>query len=125
MATTSLPALKGEAEWPRHEFIYWTDDGNVAALRYDDWKITFLRQNAEGLAVWQDPFDVLRAPVLANLRMDPFERAAEEHAMGYDRLFHRPCVRDRPRGGLRRHLAAELPRVSRRARSRGASTSSG
>jgi arylsulfatase A-like enzyme len=39
-----LPALKGEAEWPRHEFLYWTDDGNVAALRYNDWKVTFLRQ---------------------------------------------------------------------------------
>jgi arylsulfatase A-like enzyme len=30
------PALKGEGEWPRKEFIYWTDDGSVAALRYDD-----------------------------------------------------------------------------------------
>jgi arylsulfatase len=29
-----MPALKGEAaEWPRHEFLYWTDDGSVAALR--------------------------------------------------------------------------------------------
>ena len=35
-----LPALKGEGEWPRKEFIYWTDDGSVAALRYDNWKIT-------------------------------------------------------------------------------------
>ena len=23
-----MPALKGESAWPRHEFIYWTDDGN-------------------------------------------------------------------------------------------------
>ena len=37
-----MPALKGEAEWPRKEFLYWTDDGNVAALRYNNWKITFL-----------------------------------------------------------------------------------
>ena len=43
-----LPALKGQAEWPRKEFIYWTDDGSVAALRYNNWKITFLRQNAVG-----------------------------------------------------------------------------
>jgi len=35
-----LPALKGEGEWPRKEFIYWTDDGSVAALRYDNWKVT-------------------------------------------------------------------------------------
>ena len=38
------PALRGEAAWPRREFIYWTDDGSVAALRYDNWKITFLEQ---------------------------------------------------------------------------------
>jgi arylsulfatase A-like enzyme len=37
-----LPALKGDAEWPRHEFVYWTDDGSVAALRYNNWKATFL-----------------------------------------------------------------------------------
>jgi arylsulfatase len=82
-----LPALKGEAPWPRHEFIYWTDDGSVAALRYDNWKINFLQQNAEGLRVWQQPFEELRAPTLTNLRMDPFERADEEHAMGYQRWY--------------------------------------
>ena len=81
------PALKGEREWPRKEFIYWTDDGNVAALRYTDWKITFLEQKAEGLRVWQEPFDELRAPVLTNLRMDPFERARHENAMGYQRWY--------------------------------------
>ncbi len=82
-----MPALKGEAEWPRRDFLYWTDDGSVAALRYDDWKVTFLRQNALGLGVWQEPFEELRAPTLANLRMDPFERAEEEHAMGYQRWY--------------------------------------
>ncbi|MBK7083060.1 MAG: arylsulfatase [Betaproteobacteria bacterium] len=81
------PALKGEAAWPRHEFIYWTDDGSVAALRYDNWKVTFLKQEAEGLKVWQQPFTPLRAPALTNLRMDPFERAEQEHAMGYQRWY--------------------------------------
>jgi arylsulfatase len=82
-----MPALRGEAEWPRRDFLYWTDDGNVAALRYDNWKVTFLRQNALGLGVWQQPFEELRAPTLANLRMDPFERAEEENAMGYQRWY--------------------------------------
>ena len=82
-----LPALKGEAAWPRHEFIYWTDDGSVAALRYDAWKITFLEQQAEGLKVWQEPFVALRAPKVTNIRMDPFERAEEENAMGYQRWY--------------------------------------
>jgi arylsulfatase A-like enzyme len=74
-----LPYLKGDVkESPRHEFIYWTDDGSVAALRYDDWKLTFLRQNSVGIKVWETPFETLRWPMLTNLRMDPFERASDE-----------------------------------------------
>jgi arylsulfatase A-like enzyme len=81
------PALRGESAWPRKEFIYWTDDGSVAALRYGNWKITFLMQEAEGLRVWQQPFVELRAPLITNLRMDPFERAEHENAMGYQRWY--------------------------------------
>jgi len=73
-----LPALKGEAAWPRKEFLYWTDDGSVAALRYDDWKLTFLRQNSTGFKVWETPFEDLRFPMLTNLRMDPLERAYDD-----------------------------------------------
>ena len=81
-----LPALKGEAEWPRHEFIYWTDDGSVAALRYNNWKITFLKQEGHGFHVWQDPFKKLRMPMVTNLRSDPFERA-EYEGFGYGQWF--------------------------------------
>jgi arylsulfatase A-like enzyme len=81
-----LPALKGEAAWPRREFLYWTDDGSVAALRYDNWKISFLKQNAHGMHVWQQPFEELRAPMLNNLRMDPFE-LAQDIGMDYDRWY--------------------------------------
>jgi len=81
-----LPALKGEEAWPRQEFIYWTDDGSVAALRYGNWKATFLRQDAHGMHVWLEPFKALRAPMLTNLRMDPFE-LAHEIGMDYDRWF--------------------------------------
>ncbi|MDH4165585.1 MAG: arylsulfatase [Gammaproteobacteria bacterium] len=80
-------AFRGQAAWPRKEFIYWTDDGSVAALRYGNWKITFLEQEGEGLEVWQRPFTQLRAPKLTNLRMDPFERAEQEHAIGYQRWY--------------------------------------
>jgi arylsulfatase A-like enzyme len=74
-----LPALKGETDkWPRESFLYWTDDGNVAALRYNNWKITFLRQDAHGIAVWENPYTTLRAPMITNLRMDPLERASYE-----------------------------------------------
>jgi arylsulfatase len=81
-----LPSLKGEAPWPRKEFIYWTDDGSVAALRYDNWKITFLKQNAHGMNVWLHPFEALRAPMVTNLRMDPFE-LAPDIGMGYQRWY--------------------------------------
>jgi len=81
-----LPALQGQGEWPRQEFIYWTDDGSVAALRYGPWKATFLRQNAHGMDVWIEPFEKLRAPLLTNLRMDPFE-LAHQIGMDYDRWF--------------------------------------
>jgi len=86
-----MPALKGEAPWPRREFIYWTDDGSVAALRYGQWKMVFLEQRARGFDVWQEPFVELRMPKLFNLRSDPFERADKE-GIGYakwraDRTF--------------------------------------
>jgi arylsulfatase A-like enzyme len=80
------PALKGQGAWPRKEFIYWTDDGSVAALRYGNWKIAFLRQPAHGLHVWIEPFEVLRAPIMTNLRMDPFE-LAQDIGMDYGRWF--------------------------------------
>ena len=82
-----LPALKGEVtQWPREEFLYWTDDGNVAALRFKNWKVTFMTQDAHGIDVWRNPYTVLRAPMLTNLRMDPFERSFDE-TIGYDRWW--------------------------------------
>ena len=78
-----MPHLKGEeASSPRHDFIYWTDDGDIASLRYNNWKIVFMEQRAHGFDVWQEPFVVLRFPKLMNLRSDPFERADHE-GMGY------------------------------------------
>ena len=79
-----LPALKGEEEWPRREFLYWTDDGNLAALRYDQWKVHFLEQRGHGFDVWQEPFVELRLPKLVSVRSDPFERAHHE-GMGYQK----------------------------------------
>jgi arylsulfatase len=87
-----LPYLKGESrEWPRKEFLYWTDGGDLACLRYNDWKLVFLEQRAHGMDTWQDPLTELRLPKLFNLRSDPFE-IADHEAIGYgkwrfDRLF--------------------------------------
>lgn len=82
-----MPFVRGEVdEWPRHEFFYWTDDADLAAMRYDQYKIVYMKQNAEGLAVWREPLIPLRAPEIYSLRADPFERTIHE-AGGYDRWF--------------------------------------
>ena len=71
-----MPFWSGDTtEPPRQEFFYWTDDGDLAALRFNNWKVHFAEQRAEGLDVWQDPFVQLRFPKLMNMRSDPFEDA--------------------------------------------------
>ena len=72
-----LPYLTGEVDKsPRQGFVYFSDDGDVLALRFDNWKIVFMEQRMQGtLQIWAEPFVVLRVPKLFNLRMDPFERA--------------------------------------------------
>jgi arylsulfatase len=70
------PAFKGETkEWPRKEMMYWSDDGDLMAVRVQNWKIHFMEQNHTGLDVWSKQFERLRIPKLFNLRSDPFERA--------------------------------------------------
>ena len=78
--------LAGNGPSKRHEFFYWTDDGDLAGLRYDQWKIVFMEQQAHGLEVWQQPLITLRAPKTFNLRTDPFERAEYESG-AYDRWY--------------------------------------
>jgi arylsulfatase len=77
-------ALAGKSPSPRQEFFYFNDDGSLVALRYNQWKIVFAEQRAEGLDVWQEPFVALRLPKLFNLRSDPFETADHE-SMDYER----------------------------------------
>jgi arylsulfatase len=87
-----LPYFSGEAEeGPRKEFFYWTDDGDLANLRYGRWKMVFLEQRGHGFDVWQEPFWELRLPKLFDLLGDPFERADHESAnydmWRFDRAF--------------------------------------
>ena len=72
-----LPYLTGkEKKSPREAFIYFSDDGDLVAMRYDNWTVVFMEQRCSGtLEVWADPFVPLRVPKLFNLRTDPFERA--------------------------------------------------
>ncbi|MEZ9820718.1 arylsulfatase [Shewanella sp. 10N.286.45.A1] len=72
-----LPYLTGKDNTgPREEIFYFTDDGDLAALRFKDWKLVFMEQRLTGtLALWAEPFVVLRLPKIYNLRMDPYENA--------------------------------------------------
>jgi len=71
-----LPYLTGDADkGPRKEIFYFSDDGELTALRYQDWKAIFLEQRAEAtFQAWREPFIPLRVPLLENLRRDPYER---------------------------------------------------
>jgi Sulfatase len=88
-----LPYWKGEVKAnPRKGFFYWSDDGDLMALRYENWKLHFMEQRSHGMSVWQEPFVPLRFPKLFNLRSDPFERADEDATLFYakwaaDRMF--------------------------------------
>ncbi|HXQ71183.1 MAG TPA: arylsulfatase [Pyrinomonadaceae bacterium] len=88
-----LPFVKGDVkENPRKGFLYWSDDGDLMALRYGNWKCTFMEQRAKGFKVWEEPLVTKRLPDLYNLRTDPFERATEDADIFYakwkaDRAF--------------------------------------
>ena len=75
---------------PRNEVFYFTDDGDLSALRYNDWKIIFLEQRVEAtFQAWAEPFVPLRVPLIFNLRRDPYERAQITSNTYYDWLIDR------------------------------------
>nr|WP_273700177.1 hypothetical protein [Ensifer adhaerens] len=79
-----MPFFRGEvADGPRREFLYWNDDGELVAVRVQDWKINFKIQEHTGIGVWQREFTNMRVPLIFNLRSDPFERGPE--SFEYDR----------------------------------------
>ncbi len=85
--------LSGQAkESPRKEFIYVNDDGQVVAMRYNDWKVVFLENRGQAFGVWREPFTELRVPLLFNLRRDPFERAQHNSNTYNDWFLDRPYV---------------------------------
>jgi arylsulfatase len=81
--------LMGRSETTdRHEVFYFSDDGDLTALRYDDWKIIFMEQRVEAtLQAWAEPFVPLRVPLIFNLRRDPYERAQLTSNTYYDWLL--------------------------------------
>ena len=55
-----LPYLTGkESKSSSIEFFYFSDDGDLVALRYDNWKMVFMEQRVIGtLQIWAEPFVV-------------------------------------------------------------------
>ena len=86
-----LPLMTGQTEeGPRKEIFYFSDDGDLTALRYSDWKIIFMEQRVEAtLQAWAEPFVPLRVPLIFNLRRDPYERAQLTSNTYYDWLIDR------------------------------------
>jgi arylsulfatase A-like enzyme len=72
-----LPYLTEHAEKsPRRGFVYFNDDGDCVAVRYENWKAVFMEQRAQGtMRIWAEPFTTLRVPKFFDLRADPYERA--------------------------------------------------
>ena len=78
---------------PRKEIFYFSDTGDLTALRYNDWKAIFLQQKTMGtLRVWMDPWVPLRVPMVLNLRRDPYERAPFTSNTYYDWMIDRAFV---------------------------------
>jgi arylsulfatase len=86
-----LPYLTGQAEkTPRDEIFYFSDDGDLTALRYRDWKVIFMEQRVEAtMQAWAEPFVPLRVPLIFNLRRDPWERSQKTSNTYYDWMLDR------------------------------------
>ena len=71
-----VPYITGKtAESPRNAIVYFSDDGDVIAVRVGDYKFQLAVQRANTMEQWAEPFVKLRLPHIMNLRRDPFERA--------------------------------------------------
>jgi arylsulfatase A-like enzyme len=73
------PFLKGEvAEGPRKEFFYFTDNGDLTAVRYADWKLSFKTIKGNLFTGTEESTNV---PLVTNLRQDPWEKYPDQSMM--------------------------------------------
>jgi arylsulfatase A-like enzyme len=89
-----LPYFRGETEeGPRREIWYFSDDGDLTALRFNSWKAIFLEHRyPQTLRAWAEPWTPLRIPLLFNLRRDPYERSQITSNTYYDWYLDRAYV---------------------------------
>ena len=85
-----LPYLtRKEEKSPRKGFMYFSDDGDLVGVRFDNWKVVFMERRMAGtMGVWAEPFVALRLPKLFNLRTDPYERADITSNTYWDWVFN-------------------------------------
>jgi arylsulfatase len=85
-----LPYLTGKEEKsPRNIYFYFSDDGDVIGVRWDNWKVVFMEQRLKGtMGVWAEPFTKLRVPKVFNLRTDPYEYADITSNTYWDWVIH-------------------------------------
>jgi arylsulfatase len=71
-----MPYFKGEVgKGPRKDFFYWSDSGDLMAVRYNAWKISFKTIEGNLFTGYEHQGNV---PVMTNLRADPWERYQKE-----------------------------------------------
>ncbi len=88
-----LDYLTGKtSESPRKAFVYVNDDGDIVAVRHDDWKVVYQENRGEAFGVWMEPFTDLRVPLIFHLRRDPYERAQHNANIYYDWLLDRVFI---------------------------------
>ena len=119
-----LPYLTGEVDKsPRQGFVYFSDDGDVLALRFDNWKIVFMEQRVQGtLQIWAEPFVVAARAEAVQPAHGPVRAGRHhlEHLLGLDARQRLPRARRDVRDDA---SSSRRSRSSRRGRRRRASRS--
>ena len=79
-----IPFFKGEVPaGPRHEFFYFSNTADLMAMRYDQWKVSFKTIKGN---LFTGSTSSTQAPIVTNLRMDPWERYQDE-SMNYGKWW--------------------------------------
>ncbi len=72
-----MPYFKGdEKKGPRETFYYFDQGGNLNAVRWNDWKVSFASSSEGNIATATR--EVTAWAMITNLRMDPYERDLKE-----------------------------------------------
>ncbi|SDP77490.1 arylsulfatase [Desulforhopalus singaporensis] len=101
-----IPYLTGEKKkGPRNEFFAWVDDGTLGAVRIGDFKYNLTTQIHEGISAWLLPQQPRKAPMIVNLRADPFESAPFVSAYYDDWIVRRMYLMAPMVDTIKKHMA--------------------